>query len=83
MAEQNLNGVRVAILATDLFEQAELVEPRRALDQAGAKTVVIAPKSGEIQGVNHAEKGKPQALAFSACACACPPFTVQTNACCY
>jgi protease I len=34
----NLNGVRVAILATDGFEQSELPEPRRALDEAGART---------------------------------------------
>ncbi len=56
MPEKNLSGMRVAILATDLFEQSELLEPRKALDQAGAKTVVIAPKSGEIQGVQHDKK---------------------------
>ncbi len=53
MAEQKLAGFRVAIIATDFFEEAELVEPRKALDQAGAKTVVIAPKAGEIQAVQH------------------------------
>jgi protease I len=46
----NLHGKRIAILATDGFEQAELTEPRKALDQAGAKTEVISPKSGEIKG---------------------------------
>ncbi len=56
MPEKNLSGIRVAILATDLFEQAELLEPRQALDDAGAKTVVIAPKAGEIQGVKHDKK---------------------------
>lgn len=56
MAEQKLNGLRVAILATDGFEQVELIEPRKALQQAGAKTTVIAPKSGKIQGMKHAEK---------------------------
>ena len=45
-----LAGFRVAILATDLFEESELVEPRKALDEAGATTVVIAPHAGEIQG---------------------------------
>ena len=49
----NLNGKKIAILATDGFEQSELTEPRKALDQAGAKTVVIAPKSGSIKGWNH------------------------------
>jgi protease I len=53
MASQQLNGMRVAILATDDFELVELTEPRKALDQAGAKTVVIAPKQGEIQGMKH------------------------------
>lgn len=49
MAE-NLHGKRIAILATDGFEQVELTEPRKALDEAGATTEVIAPKSGEIRG---------------------------------
>ncbi len=56
MAEKHLDGIRVAILATDDFEQAELIEPRKALDEAGAKTFVIAPKSGQIQGFKHDEK---------------------------
>jgi protease I len=46
----NLNGKKIAILAADGFEQAELLEPRKALDGAGATTVVISPKSGEIKG---------------------------------
>ena len=37
MAEKKLEGCRVAILATDLFEEAELIEPRKALQEAGAK----------------------------------------------
>jgi protease I len=45
-----LKGMKVAILATDGFEQAELIEPRKALDQAGAETSVISPKTGEIRG---------------------------------
>ncbi|HEX3949855.1 MAG TPA: type 1 glutamine amidotransferase domain-containing protein [Steroidobacteraceae bacterium] len=55
---KNLNGVRVAILATDGFEQSELFEPRRALDEAGAKTEVVSLKSGEVKGWNHTEWGK-------------------------
>lgn len=54
----NLKGKRIAILATDGFEQAELIEPRKALDQAGAETVVISPKSGEIDGWNRKEWGE-------------------------
>jgi protease I len=54
----NLSGKKIAILATDGFEQSELTEPRKALDQAGAITVVIAPKDGEIKGWNHTDWGK-------------------------
>lgn len=46
----SLKGKTVAFLATDGFEQVELTEPRKALDGAGAKTVVVAPKDGEIKG---------------------------------
>jgi deglycase len=56
MAEKQINGLRVAILATDLFEEAELIEPRKALQEAGAETVVIAPHPGEIQAVQHDKK---------------------------
>jgi protease I len=54
--EFGLKGRRVAILATDGVEQVELVEPRKALDGAGAITHLIAPKAGTIQGMNHDEK---------------------------
>jgi protease I len=50
MGSASLKGKKIAILATDGFEQAELMEPRKALDEAGATTVVIAPKAGEIKG---------------------------------
>ena len=55
--EQGLKGKRVAILATDGVEQVELLEPRAALDKAGAQTEVISLKGGEIQGMNHDDKG--------------------------
>jgi protease I len=48
---------RIAVLATDGFEQSELLEPVRALREAGALVQIIAPRSGEIQGMKHAEKG--------------------------
>jgi len=48
---ERLNGFRVAILATDFFQDSELLEPRKALDEAGAITSVIAPHPGEIKGV--------------------------------
>lgn len=52
-----LQGFRVAILATNGFEESELVEPRKALHDAGAHTALLAPELGEIQGMNHTEKG--------------------------
>jgi protease I len=54
--ELGLKGHKVAILATDGVEQVELVEPRKALDAAGAVTHLISPKDGAIQGMNHDEK---------------------------
>jgi len=54
---ENLSGVKIAILATDGFEQVELTEPRKALLQAGAEVVVVAPQDGHIQGMQHHEKG--------------------------
>jgi protease I len=58
MAHNTLQGVRVAILATDGFEQSELTEPRKALDAAGAVTKVVSPKSGKLRGWNHKEWGE-------------------------
>jgi protease I len=51
-----LQGKRIAILATDMFEQVELVEPRKALDQAGATTELVSLEEGEIQGFDHYDK---------------------------
>lgn len=59
---QNLEGVRVAILATDGFEQSELTEPRRALNEAGARTEVVSLKSGKIKGWNHDQWGESVAV---------------------
>jgi len=53
----SLKGKKIAILATDGFEQVELTEPRKALDEAGATTVVVSPKSGEIKGWKTKEWG--------------------------
>jgi protease I len=53
----DINGMKVAVLATDGVEQVELTEPAKALKQAGATVTVVSPKSGTIQGMNHDEKG--------------------------
>lgn len=53
-----LNGMRVAILVADGFEQVEMTDPRKALDESGAKTEIVSPMHGEVQGWNHHEKGR-------------------------
>lgn len=51
--EQNLQGKKIAILVADDFEQAEMVQPRSALEDAGAKTFIVSPAKGQVQGMNH------------------------------
>lgn len=53
----DLKGLKVAILVTDGFEQVELVEPRKALDQAGAQTQIVSPKIGSVRGWKSVEWG--------------------------
>jgi len=55
---QTLSGKRIAILATDGFEETELTVPQRALSEAGAEVKIISPKSGSIQGMRHKDPGK-------------------------
>jgi protease I len=51
--QPRLSGMRVAILVTNDFEQVELTEPKKALEQAGAKPLIIAEEAGQVQGMNH------------------------------
>ena len=51
-----LKDVRIAILVADGFEQVELTEPRKALDDAGAKTQIVSPSQDQVQGWNHFDK---------------------------
>jgi protease I len=53
-----LSGTLVAILSTDGFEQSELLEPKRALEAAGAEVHVLTPGGEKIQGMHHDEKGE-------------------------
>ena len=55
MAEQKLQGKKVAILAADMFEQVELAKPKQALEDAGAQIEIVSLKPGEIQGFDHFE----------------------------
>lgn len=55
---KNLDGLKVAILAADGFEQSELFEPKKALEAAGAETFIVSLKSGEIKGWNEKDWGE-------------------------
>ena len=62
MADARLQGKHIAIIATDMVEQVELVEPRKALENAGAKTELLSIKPGKIQGFNHFDKADEHAV---------------------
>lgn len=53
-----LDGLKVAILAADGFEQSELFEPKKALEEAGALVSVVSLEAGEIKGWNHTDWGE-------------------------
>jgi protease I len=55
--QNQLKGIRIAILVADGFEQVEMTEPRKALDNAGAKTALISPAKGQVQAWQHQDKG--------------------------
>ncbi len=52
-----LQGKRVAALVENGFEQIELLEPKGALEAAGATVDVISPRPGKVRGWNHTEWG--------------------------
>lgn len=54
--QHKLDGMRVAILVAEDFEQAELTEPKKALEQAGARVTIISPTAGQITAMNHDQK---------------------------
>jgi protease I len=53
MADAQLQGKHIAIIAADMVEQVELIEPRKALEAAGATTELLSIKPGTIKGFNH------------------------------
>lgn len=57
MADE-LHNKRVAVLVDNGFEQSELVEPRKALQQAGARADIVSPQSGKVRGWQHANWGE-------------------------
>ena len=55
---EKVRGKKVAILATDGFEESELLEPKRMLEEAGIQTTVVAPQAGKIRAWKHTEWGQ-------------------------
>lgn len=56
--DQQLQGMKVAVLVTHGFEQAELFGPKQALEEQGAAVEVISSKPGQVQGFEHTDKGE-------------------------
>ena len=54
----NLQGLKVAILIENGFEQVEMTQPRKALDQVGASTAVVSPRSQRVRGWNFSDWGE-------------------------
>ena len=57
MSDGSLDGMKVAILITDGFEQVEMTEPRKALDAAGAETSIVSPKGERVRAWKFTEWG--------------------------
>lgn len=57
MMASKLNGLRVAILADNGFEQVEMTEPRKALQEAGAQVQLVSPEEKSVKGWNHTDWG--------------------------
>jgi protease I len=56
--EKTLEGKRIAFLATDGVEQSEFIQPWEAVKAAGAEAELVSLEAGEIQAMNHDEKGE-------------------------
>ncbi len=50
---ENIKGKKIAILATNGFEESELFNPKSALQNKGAEVTVIAPEKGKIKAWKH------------------------------
>ncbi len=57
MTNETLKGLKIAILIEDGFEQVEMVEPRKALDEAGAETRIVSPKNKHVRAWNFTKWG--------------------------
>jgi len=55
---KSIKGKKIAILATDGYEQVELTDPKRDLEKAGAKVDILSIKPGQIKGWDRTDWGK-------------------------
>lgn len=55
--ESSLKGKKIAILVANGFEQVEMTDPKKALENAGAKTTIISPEKNKVKGWKHIEWG--------------------------
>jgi putative intracellular protease/amidase len=62
MAHEALEGMNIAILVTDGFEQVELIRPRKTLEEAGVTTNVVSPKVCAQLQFSRATAGEPAAI---------------------
>jgi protease I len=56
MTTNTLAGKKIAILVAEGFEQVEMTEPKAALEAAGARTSIVSPSDGKVQGWKHFDK---------------------------
>ena len=70
----NIKGKKIAILATDGFEQIELTEPKKSLEKAGAKVEILSIKEGMIKGWTR-PTGAPASKSTASSAAPAPPST--------
>ncbi|WP_225032641.1 type 1 glutamine amidotransferase domain-containing protein [Paraburkholderia sp. XV] len=57
MTNETLKGLKIAILIEEGFEQVEMVEPRKALDEAGAETRIVSPRNEHVRAWNFTKWG--------------------------
>jgi protease I len=58
MADQKLQGKKIAFIATDMVEEVELTKPWQAVQEAGGQPELVSIETGEIQAFNHYDKSK-------------------------
>jgi len=73
----DLDGKRIAILVADGFEESELIEPKKALEKAGARAEIISPAKGKVKGWRHTD----WAISFPSMSHSIAPTPLSTTGC--